>query len=78
MVCNHIYGIRPYIWYMAEYMVVRVAIYMDMAISRKMPIWSTSGSDEGVCNATPSRGLTNWAPTFRMSSGPMLRQNAYL
>ena len=41
-VLNHTYGIWPYIWYMADYMVLKVAIYMDMAISRKMPIWSTS------------------------------------
>ena len=40
---------QPNIWYMAEYMVYghmygqKIAIYMDMAIPPKNPVWSTPG-----------------------------------
>ena len=41
---TRIYGMQPNIWYMAKYMVYghmygpKIAIYMDMAITRKNPV----------------------------------------
>ena len=48
---TRIYGMQPNIWYMAKYMVYghiygpKIAIYMDMAIPQKNPVWSTPASE---------------------------------